>query len=143
MDKDLALIDWILVALVLTLLLAAVLLATRRVAIRRPGGAVACSLRCGDDLRWRHGVMAYRTGKLLWFRSVHLWLRPDATFDRQSMRLVERSEPESGNAVVRFDTGTPGEMLWLALSPDALTGLLAWLEAGPQRWVGEGALDLP
>jgi hypothetical protein len=142
-DKDLAFIDWILVVLVLSLALGSLVLATRRIAIRRPGGAVRCSLRRDSALRWQRGVVAYRTGQLLWFRSMRVRMRPDAAFDRGAMRLAERSEPELGNAVVRFDTGTPGETLWLQLSPDALTGLMAWLEAAPLQWLGEGALDLP
>ena len=143
MDADLALIGWILAALALTLLLGALAQAARRMAIRRPGGAVPCSLRRDPEVRWRHGVVAYRTGSLAWFRSASLRLRPDAVFDRQSLRLVERRPLESGTSVVLFETGTPGERLWLELSTDALTGLLAWVEAAPRRWLGEGVLDQP
>ena len=143
MDADLALAGWILAALALTLLLCALALAARRTAIRRPGGAVPCSLRLEPGLRWRHGFAAYRTGTLAWFRSPGISLRPDAVFDRQALRLLERRELAAGTAVVLFETGTPGERLWLELSSDALTGLLAWVEAAPQRWQGEGVLDRP
>lgn len=149
MSKDLALVGWVLVALVLTLVLGSLALTTRRMAIRRPGGAVTCSLRQDGDLRWRHGVVAYRTSQLFWFRSFGVGLRPDAVFDRHALRPVERRAAgadaiaaqadralERGTTVVRFDTGAPDEALWLALSPDALTGLLAWVEAAPQPWFG-------
>jgi len=36
--------------------------------------------------------------------------------------------------MVRFETGADGDPVWLAMSSDALTGMLAWLEAGPQYW---------
>jgi hypothetical protein len=36
--------------------------------------------------------------------------------------------------VVRFETGTECGPVWFALNQDALTGMLAWMEAGPQSW---------
>lgn len=152
MDKDLAITGWILVALVLALLLSALVLTIRRMAIRRPGGAVACSLRRPGHTRWRRGVAAYRTDQLFWFRSLSLRRRPDAVIDRQALRLLERRLASAdgidrvlppGTAVVRFDTGRPEETLWLAMSPGALTGLRAWVEAAPLPWLGEGVLDRP
>ena len=143
MSGDLALIAWILLALGVAAVLGTVVLSARRMAIRRPGGAVECALRLGDDARWQRGVMAYRTRQLLWFRSLRAGLRPDAVFDRQALRVVERRAVDRGTTEVLFDTGTPGQNLWLQLTPDAATGLLAWLEAGPRRWLGEGALDHP
>ncbi len=143
MIKDLALLAWILVALTLTSLLASLALAGRRLVIRRPGGAVDCRMRLDGDPRWHRGVIAYRTGELMCFRSLRPGLRPDAVFDRQSLRLAQRRRLDQDTAVAAFETGNPGETLWLQLSSDALTGLLAWVEAAPQRWFGEGALDRP
>lgn len=133
--KDLAAIGWILVALALFLLLAVigvVARAARVVAIRRPGGAVECCLRQAGDTRWRRGFAAYRTDQLCWFSSYGVRLRPDAAFDRQALRPVTKRACDGRQSLVQFDTGAPGETLWLAMSSDALTGLLAWLEAGPQ-----------
>lgn len=150
MDEDLALIGWILVALTAPLLLGLLMLAVRRIAIRRPGGAVTCGLRLDDDPGWRHGIAAYRKDQLAWFPALGVRLRPDLVVSRQSLRLTERrvvgAGPEAGVAstdrvlpvgtvVVRLEAG-----LWLAMSPDALTGLLAWAEAAPQ-WHGEGVHD--
>jgi hypothetical protein len=135
LTKDLAAIGWILGAFALFLLLAvcaAVTQAARVAAIRRPGGAVECCLRREADTRWRRGFAAYRTDRLCWFRSYGVRLRPDAVFDRQTLRPVARHAQDGRLSLVQFDTGAPGETLWLAMSPDALTGLLAWLEAGPQ-----------
>jgi len=150
-EQDLALGGWILIVCVLGAALYVVAMATRRVAIRRPGGAVECCLRADDDDRWRRGVVAYRTDQLCWFRSNGMGLRPDAAFDRHALQLITRHDSEAApraqgsgrpgavehTVVVRFETGGDGAPVWLALSRDALTGLLAWLEAGPQYWIGE------
>jgi hypothetical protein len=140
---DLAVAGWILLALVLPLLLGALTLAVRRMAIRRPGGAVPCSMLLDGAARWRRGVVAYRSGQLFCYRSASLRPRPDAVFDRQSLKLAERHVLDAGISVVRFETGRPGQALWLEMSTDALTGLLAWVEAAQQRWLGEGVLDHP
>jgi Protein of unknown function (DUF2550) len=148
-EQDLALGGWILIVCVLMAALYVVAMATRRVAIRRPGGAVECCLRADDDDRWRRGVVAYRTDQLCWFRSNGMGLRPDAAFDRHALQLVARHDGDAAHltgmagppgavdhtVVVRFETGAGGDPVWLAMSRDALTGLLAWLEAGPQSWI--------
>jgi hypothetical protein len=155
--QDLGLVDWILIVGVLLGVLYLAAMATRRAAIRLPGGTVECSLRRDGDDRWRTGVAAYRADQLCWFRSRGVDLRPDAAFDRHSMQLLGRrdggrdarsGDDDSGGqadaievpdppgaaaetVVVRFATGDDGHLVWLAMSNDALTGLLAWLEAGP------------
>jgi len=146
-QEDLAFIGWILIAGVVIPGLYIAAMVIRRMAIRRPGGAVECSLRQDGDDRWRRGVAAYRTDQLCWFRSNGMGLRPDAAFDRRALHLVARHEGDSAGiggprgavdetVVVRFETGGDGGPVWLALSRDALTGLLAWLEAGPHYWIG-------
>lgn len=142
MYQDLAVIGWILVALVLAALVVVALLSARRMAIRRPGGAVTCGLRRAGDPRWRRGIAAYRVDQLCWFRAVGVGLRPAAVFERSTLQLVAKHPvgpagdkvPDPGTVVVEFDDGTGDGALYLALSHDALTGLLAWLEAAPQRW---------
>ena len=140
MKQDLGLIDWILIAAVLTPALLLAVQVTRLMAIRRPGGAVDCSLRQDGEQRWRHGVAAYRTDQLYWFRSYGVGLRPAAAFDRRALQLVARHDggDDAGagqTVVVRFETGGDNDPVWLAMSKDALTGMLAWLEAGPQYWL--------
>ncbi len=144
MYRDLAAIGWILVGLVAAAMLSVALLSARRMAIRRPGGAVSCGLRRPADPRWRRGIAAYRVDQLCWFTAVGLGLRPIAVFERRALRLVARHPvglagdrvPEAGTVVVEFATGADEETFLLALSHDALTGLLAWLEAAPQHRFG-------
>jgi hypothetical protein len=146
-EQDLAFIGWILIAGVVVPSLYIAAMVMRRMAIRRPGGAVDCSLRQDGEDRWRRGVAAYRTDQLCWFRSNGVGLRPDVAFDRHALQLVARHDANAAGVsgtrgatdetvVVRFETGGDDGPVWLALSRDALTGLLAWLEAGPQYWIG-------
>ena len=144
MYRDLAAIGWILVGLVVAVLLGVALLSARRMAIRRPGGAVSCGLRRAADPHWRRGIAAYRVDQLCWFRAVGFGLRPVAAFDRRTLHLVAKHPvgpagdrvPEAGAVVVEFAAGADDETFLLALSRDALTGLLAWLEAAPQHGFG-------
>ncbi len=144
MYRDLAAIGWILVGLVVAAMLVVALLSARRMAIRRPGGAVACGLRRAADPRSRRGIAAYRVDQLCWFKALGLGLRPIAVFERRALRLVARHPvglagdrvPEAGTVVVEFAVGADDETFLLALSHDALTGLLAWLEAAPQHRFG-------
>jgi hypothetical protein len=142
LEQDLAVIGWILIVLILAWIGGAIAMATRKAAIRRPGGAVACSLRHDGDDRWRRGVAAYRTDQLYWFRNCGVGLRPDAAFDRHALQLVSRlnggaeAVGDRDTVVARFETGADGQPVWLAMSRGALTGLLAWQEAGPQSWLG-------
>jgi hypothetical protein len=148
--QDLGLTDWILIAAVVLSLLYVVAKAMRRAAIRRPGGAVECSLRQSGDDHWRRGVAAFRTDQLYWFSTCGVGLRPDAAFDRRAMQLVARRDVDTTEmikppdeltqlVVVRFETGADADPVWMALSRDALTGLLAWIEAGPQYWLGHAS----
>jgi Protein of unknown function (DUF2550) len=140
---DLALASWILAALLLAGLIAALVVVARRFAIRWHGGTVECGIRQAGDVRWRSGIAVYRPGQLCWFRSCGIRLRPDAVYERQALRLVggrttgSAAGPGPGRTtiVVQFAVGSEGEPLWLAMGEDALTGFLAWLEAGSPRSV--------
>lgn len=90
-----------------------------------------------DARGWTLGVARYRGARLEWFRVFSLSLRPKRYFDRRAMQLGERRRPQGAEAYALFaghvvvDTRTSGRDVEVALSPEALTGLLAWLEAAP------------
>jgi hypothetical protein len=138
---DLALAGWIFAVLILAVMTAALAVVGRRFVIRHHGGTVECGIRQVGDTRWRSGIAAYRPGQLCWFRAYGIRLRPDAIYERQELRLVagrtvdEAAGPGPGRAtvVVRFAVGSDAEPLWLAMGEDALTGFMAWLEAGSPR----------
>ena len=86
---------------------------------------------------WTLGVGRYRGDRLEWFRVFSLALRPKRSFDRHQFELMASRVPSeaeahslfSGHLVVQARASQrPVE---LALDPEALTALLAWLEAAP------------
>ena len=134
----------VLAALVVLLVLALVLLALRRRWLDRQGGTFECSLRLRATTPgsgWALGVGRYSEDLLEWFRffSFAWWARK--SFPRPEVRVLDTRDPDPVEAValyadqriVRFEVVVGGrtEQWELAMSPDALTGLLSWLEAAP------------
>jgi hypothetical protein len=130
---------WFLVAVLVGIVLAAAGIALRRVLLGRGGGTIECGLRRRPDQSWRLGLAAYRPDELLWYRALGIRLRPDEVFDRHVLTVVSRRQAGPAEAV----SLGPGTVVvecyarqgWpdieLAMSEDAVTGLLAWLEAAP------------
>jgi hypothetical protein len=119
---------------------AAVVLATRRYWLERGGGTVECGLRrpLGRGT-WRLGVASYQRDELRWHGALGVALRPEHVFPRRSIEVTSRRPVDSTETavldpawiVVATKTGTAEDPVELALSDQALTGLLAWLEAAP------------
>lgn len=139
---------WIIAALAVLLVLAGVALATRRFLVERAGGTVECALRCPAETgRWRLGMLCYQRDEVYWFRALGVLLRPDQVFHRRTLSVVARRAARADEVaalgtdrvVVEVATkpaadasGSPGgEHVELAMTDQALTGLLAWLEASP------------
>ena len=130
---------WFLVAVLVGILLTAAGIAVRRVLLGRGGGTIECGLRRRPDQGWRLGLAAYRPDELLWYRAFWFRLRPDEVFDRHVLTVVSRrragpAEAVSlgpGTVVVECYARQGGPDIELAMSEDAVTGLLAWLEAAP------------
>lgn len=136
---------WLLVVILLIALACATGIAVRRTLIERGGGSVDCALRRGPDRHWRLGVAAYRADELCWYPIFGLRLRPREIYARRGLSVVSRrpaDEAETtsigpGAVVVECDTGNGAARIELALSEDALTGFLSWLEAAPPGSVSE------
>jgi Protein of unknown function (DUF2550) len=146
---------WLFAAFLVILILAAVGIAARRFLLERGGGTVECGLRRGPDGSWRLGLASYRPEELWWFGALGLTMRPDVVFSRRDLTVVSRRPPTEAEAASlgpgmivvecrlgedsgQFGPGPgqrspsgPGGTLELALGEEALTGLLAWLEAAP------------
>jgi hypothetical protein len=130
---------WFLVAVLVVIVLAAAGIAVRRILLGRGGGTIECGLRRGPDQDWHLGLAAYRPDELLWYRALGTRLRPDQVFDRHVLTVVSRrragpAEAVSlgpGTVVVECYAGQGVPDIQLAMSVDAVTGLLAWLEATP------------
>jgi len=131
---------WLFAAFLIILILAAVGIAARRFLLERGGGTVECGLRRGPNGPWRLGVASYQREELNWFGALGLTMRPDVVFPRRDLTVVSRRLPTEAEAaslgpgmvVVECRVGEDtGGTIELALGEEALTGLLAWLEAAP------------
>lgn len=124
------------------LLVAAVLvwLALRRLRALRSGGVHAALRTRLDDTGkgWHLGVGRYQGDEFVWFRVLSLRPGPDRVISRSALEIADRRDPSGpelynmppSSRVLRFrETGATE--IELAMSPDALTGFLSWLESAP------------
>lgn len=125
--------------LLLLVLYAAALLTRRRV-LARAGGTFEVSIRLRADRPgrgWVLGLGRYAGDAVEVFRLFSLRMRPLRTLDRAGFAVVGQRDPEgmelhslyAGHRVVLCRAG--GHEVELAMAPEALTGLLAWLESAP------------
>ena len=128
---------WILVVVGVLVALAGASLAARRFLLERGGGTVECGLRRPGGT-WHLGLASYQRDELHWYRALGLLLRPAASLPRRSLQVVSRREPEPSEAralgpsriIIELGADPPSHVE-LAMSEQALTGFLAWLEASP------------
>ncbi|MBL1095659.1 DUF2550 domain-containing protein [Streptomyces coffeae] len=119
----------------------------RRRLIQRSGGTFDCSLRWsadGGDGRsepsgkgWVYGVARYNGDRVEWFRVFSYAFRPRRVLERDAIEVLERRTPKGEEELALLSDALVlaclhhGTRLELAMSEDALTGFLAWLEAAP------------
>jgi Protein of unknown function (DUF2550) len=127
-------------ALVGLVLVGLVLLALRRRFLTRSGGTFDCSLRVrpsGYGKGWALGIGRYAGDTLEWYRVFSYAARPREVLARRDLEIIERRPPVgpevfsllAGAVVVKCRHGE--SQVEFAMSPDALTGFLAWLESAP------------
>jgi hypothetical protein len=144
---------WLFAVVLALIVLAAAVLAIRRFLLERGGGTIECALRrpAGRG-SWRLGVVSYQRDELYWYDALGVLLRPEHVFHRRMLTVVSRrtslpseaSTLGSEHIVVEIcvspsadhphqDTrpGSPDDHVELAMTEQALTGFLAWLEASP------------
>ena len=126
--------------LLLLVLLYGIALVVRRRFLSRHGGTFEFSVRVRSGRAgrgWVLGLGRYSGGDLEWFRIFSLLPWPRRTFRRSELEYLGRRDPggvESyslypGHIIV--SCRTPTGPLEVAMSPEALTCFLAWLEAAP------------
>ncbi|WP_158609720.1 DUF2550 family protein [Cellulomonas triticagri] len=99
---------------------------------RRVGSFRSTQRRHG---RWVRGIAHYGARDLYWWRLRSLAPRPEQTWPRGQIGVVERraavegTEP-GGPLLVRLRVA-PGEEVELVMTPEAYAGLTSWLEAAP------------
>jgi hypothetical protein len=86
---------------------------------------------------WAYGIARYNGDQIEWFRVFSYAPRPRRFLERNRIEVLQRREPEGeeelallSDAVV-LACSLHGTRVELAMSEDALTGFLAWLEAAP------------
>ena len=132
-------VDSLALMVAVALLLVIGMLVRRRV-LTRSGGTFDMSInRRGEPAAkgWTLGLAVYRDTELEWYRTFSLSWRPRYRFTRGDVRIAGRREPEgyevhalhAGHLVV--GTQNASGVQQLAMSANALTGLLSWLESSP------------
>jgi len=131
-------------AIIAAALLGLFVFGLRRRLIQRPGGTFDCSLRTTppEDAEpggkgWVYGVARYNNDRVEWFRVFSYAPRPRRVLDRPAIEVLGRRAPQGSEELallsdaVVLSCAHRGAQLELAMSDDALTGFLAWLEAAP------------
>ena len=129
---------WVFAAFLVIVVLCAIGLAIRRMLLDRGGGTVECALRRPGGT-WRLGVAAYEEDELRWYDAVGVLLSPEEVLARRTLSVASRREVYpaeaallgQGMVVVSCTVGELPETVELAMTEDALTGFLAWLESAP------------
>ncbi|GAO06419.1 DUF2550 domain-containing protein [Streptomyces lydicamycinicus] len=115
----------------------------RRRLIQRSGGTFDCSLRWNvpenetGGKGWIYGVARYNGDRIEWFRVFSYAPRPRHLLERSAIEVLERRTPQGEEELALLSDSLVlacrhrGTRLELAMSEDALTGFLAWLEAAP------------
>ncbi|MGH3416143.1 MAG: DUF2550 domain-containing protein, partial [Actinocrinis sp.] len=95
----------------------------------------ASAVRSGRG--WAYGIAQYENDRIDWFRIFSYAYRPAAVLTRRDLEVVGRRDAEGHDEVALFPGWNIVEckfgagLVELAMSPDALTGFLSWLEAAP------------
>jgi Protein of unknown function (DUF2550) len=138
---------WIFAAVLVLIILAAAVLASRRYLLERSGGTVECALRWpAGSGAWRLGVLSYQHDSLRWHGALGVLLRPEYVFHRRALSVLSRRPADPSETVtlgadrIVVEVSAPpsdtsvslsGDHVELAMTEQALTGFLAWLEASP------------
>ncbi|WP_055494893.1 DUF2550 domain-containing protein [Streptomyces sp. TP-A0356] len=116
----------------------------RRRLIQRSGGTFDCSLRWNVPAEpdtsgkgWGYGIARYNGDRIEWFRVFSYAPRPRRVLERSAIEVAGRRLPDGEEELALLSDAViltclhRGTRLELAMSEDALTGFLAWLEAAP------------
>ncbi|MET8680147.1 DUF2550 domain-containing protein [Streptomyces sp. NPDC004647] len=139
-------------AVVALVLLGLFVFGLRRRLIQRSGGTFDCSLRWNvpssadpesgsgperGGKGWVYGVARYNGDRIEWFRVFSYAPRPRRVLERSAIEVLSRRAPQGEEELALLSDSIilgclhRGTHLELAMSEDALTGFLAWLEAAP------------
>lgn len=132
------LLDVLGIVVVLVIVVAAGMLVRRHLLGR--GGTFDCSLRLPDRTKghgWVLGIARYSGDVVEWYRVFSLATGPRMTFNRGELVVRSRRIPQASEALMLYadhivvECVSKGQVIELAMTEDALTGFLAWIEAAP------------
>ena len=95
----------------------------------------AAGVRAGRG--WSYGIAQYENDRIDWFRIFSYAYRPAAVLTRRDLEVLSRRDAEDHEELALFPGWTIVEcrfgtgLVELAMSPDALTGFLSWIEGAP------------
>jgi hypothetical protein len=132
-------VDSLVFVFALLVLLIVGLLVRRRI-LARSGGTFEMSVNRSPEAQakgWMLGLAVYKDTELEWFRTFSLSPRPTFRFTRGDVHIDGRREPvghevhaiHAGHMIVT--TENAAGVRQFAMSANALTGLLSWLESSP------------
>ncbi len=132
-------LDSLFMVIALAALLVTLLVMRRRMVARRTGtfDLSICRQVGPQPTGWVIGIGSYGPESLDWYRTFSFAWWPRYRFLRGDLEVFDRRDPEgseafaldAGDVIVRIEH--PSGVQQLAMSPSALTGLLAWLESSP------------
>lgn len=87
---------------------------------------------------WHLGIGRYLGEQFVWYRVWSLRGGPSRIMHRERLHIIDRREPvgtesyavPAGSVVLRCRSDN-GEVIEVAMGPDALTGFMSWLESAP------------
>lgn len=127
-------------AVLVAAILLMIVFAVRRRWLTRDGGTFDCSLRLSskhDGRGWALGLARYVGDDLQWFRVFSLSLYPKMVLNRRHLDGVTTRRPVGNEPLVTYaghvivDAELGRGNVQLAMTEDALTGMLAWMESAP------------
>lgn len=86
---------------------------------------------------WSYGIAQYEADRIDWYRIFSYAFRPAAVLTRRDLQVLGRRDAVGHEELALFPGWTIVEcrfgsgLVELAMSPEALTGFLAWLESAP------------
>ncbi len=116
------------------------LLVVRRRLLSRNGGTFELSVRVRPSEAgrgWVLGLGRYHGESLEWFRIFSPSVRPRRRWARIDLKITGQREPSGPESFALYGgsrivaCSTPAGPVELAMSPSAVTGFSAWLEAAP------------
>lgn len=131
MQTALAVVIWILVALLVASFLTWLYVNVRARRLDRRVGSFRCWARPDAYSGWTSGIAHYGVETLSWYRLVAFSSKPVFTLARRDLQVSTPNQRAVDGSIVEVQVRA-GEDRWeFAISPASYNGLVSWTESGP------------